>query len=47
MVIFPSFFLGDMGQENVIYDILRRKNAFPGYKKEVQKLKKLRFFQRG
>ena len=31
--IFPTFFfLGNMGQENVFYDILERKNAFLGYK---------------
>ena len=29
---FPSFFLGMIGQQNVFYDILKRKNAFPGYK---------------
>ena len=27
-----SFFLSNLGQENVIYDILERKNAFLGYK---------------
>ena len=27
-----SFFLGNIGQENVFYDILERKNAFLGYK---------------
>ena len=32
------FFLGNIGQENVFYDILERKNAFPAYKKT--KLKK-------
>ena len=30
--IFPTFFLGIIGQENVFYDILQRKNAFLGYK---------------
>ena len=25
-------FLGNIGQENVFYDILERKNAFAGYK---------------
>ena len=31
MGIFPSFvFLGNIGQENVFYDILERKNAFLG-----------------
>ena len=31
-------FLGNIGQEYVFYDILERKNAFPGYK--IKKLKK-------
>ena len=30
--IFPRFFLGNIGQENVVYDILEQKNAFPNYK---------------
>ena len=39
---FQLFFLGNIGQENVFYDILERKKAFLGYKKkEVQKVKKL------
>ena len=33
MAIFSTFFfLGNIGQENVFYDILERKNAFLGYK---------------
>ena len=33
MAIFPTFFfLGNIGQENVFYDILEPKNAFLGYK---------------
>ena len=42
--IFPPFghfyllFLGNIGQENVFYDILERENAFLGYKNK--KLKK-------
>ena len=32
MDIFPSFFLGNIGQENMFYDIPERKNAFLGYK---------------
>ena len=32
MVIFPTFFLGNIGEENVFYYILERKNAFLGYK---------------
>ena len=31
--IFSPFFLGNIGQENVIYDILERKNAFLRHKK--------------
>ena len=37
---FSIFFLGNLGQENVFYDILERKNAFLGYKnKELKKSK--------
>ena len=33
MAIFPNFFfLSNLGQENVFYDILERKNLFLGYK---------------
>ena len=32
MAMFPTFFLGNIDQENVFYDILERKNAFLGYK---------------
>ena len=43
MAIFPTlFFLSNIGQENVFYDILERKNVFLGYKnnkfKNLQKL---------
>ena len=42
MAIFPIFFLGNIGQEFVFYDILQRNNRFPGYKKkEVKKVEKL------
>ena len=34
------FFLGSIGQENVFYDILERKNAFLGYKKKKSKTSK-------
>ena len=48
MDIFPTFFLGNLDQENVFYDILERKNAFLGYKKKkFKKTKILTFFQRG
>ena len=36
--VFQLFFLGNIGKENVFYDIPERKNAFLGYKNE--KLKK-------
>ena len=40
------FFLGNIGQENVFYDILERKNAFLGYKnKESKNSKKWHFSQ--
>ena len=29
---FFQFFLGNIGKENVFYDILERKNAFLGHK---------------
>ena len=46
MAIFPTFFLGNIGQENVFYDILERKNAFLGYKnKKFKKSKNWHFFK--
>ena len=46
---FPFFFfIFNVGQENVFYDILERKNAFLGYKNKKFKIsKKLTFFQKG
>ena len=42
------FFKGNIGQENVFYDILKRKNVFLTYKnKKFKKMEKLPFFQRG
>ena len=38
MAIFLTFFLGNIGQENIVYDIVERKNAFLSYKNK--KLKK-------
>ena len=32
MAIFPTFFLGNIGQKNVFYDIVERRNAFLGDK---------------
>ena len=44
---FHLSFLGNIGQENVFYDILERKSASLGYKnKQFKKSKKLTFFQR-
>ena len=40
MAIFPTFFLGNIGQENDYYDILERKNAFLGYKNKNLKKQK-------
>ena len=37
MAIFPTFFLRNIGQENVFYDILERKNALLGYKNKKSK----------
>ena len=45
MPIFPTFFLGNLNQENVFYDILERKNVFLGYKKKkFKKSKNWHFF---
>ena len=44
--LFQILFLGNMGQENVFYDILERKNAFLGYKnKKFKKTKNWHFFK--
>ena len=48
MAIFPTFSLANIGQENVFYDILElKKRLFRLKKQQVQKVEKLRFFQRG
>ena len=45
---FCIFFSGNIGQENVFYDILERKHTILGYKnKKFQKSKNWNFFQRG
>ena len=41
------FFLGNIGQENVFYDILERKNAFPDYKNNKFKKSKNWDFSKG
>ena len=41
---YKFFFLGNIGQENVFYDFLERKNAFLGYKnKKFKKSKNWHF----
>ena len=47
MTIFPIFFLGNTGQENVFYDILERKNAFLDYKINKFKTSKHWDFSKG
>ena len=43
---FQLFFLGNISQENVFYDILERKNAFLGHKnKKLKKFKNWHFSQ--
>ena len=45
MAIFPiSFFLGNIGQENVFYDILERKKAFLDFKNQKFKNSKIGIF---
>ena len=48
MAIFPTFFfLGNIGEKNVFYDILERQNAFLGYKNEKSKKSKNCIFPKG
>ena len=47
MTNFPTFFFGNIGQENVFYDILKQKNAFLGYKKKMFKKSKNGHFSKG
>ena len=43
---FSAFFKGNLGQKNVFYDILERKNAFLDYKnKKFKKSKNWHFFK--
>ena len=44
---FELFFLGNIGQENVFYDILERKNAFLSYKNKKFKKSKNSHFSKG
>ena len=47
MAIFQTPFLSNMGQENVFYDILERKNAFLSYKNKKLEKSKIDIFQKG
>ena len=40
---FQFFFLGNIGQENVFYDILEQKKAILGYKKKSKNSKNSHF----
>ena len=44
---FQLFFLGNIGQEYVFYDILEQKNAFLGYKNKKFKTPKIDNFPKG
>ena len=44
---FHLFFFGYIGQENILYDILERKNAFLGYKSKKLKSRKIDIFPKG
>ena len=41
------FFLGNIGQENVFYDILERKKTFLGGKKRCSKSREIDIFPNG
>ena len=41
---FHLFFLGNIGQENVFYDILEQKNAFLSYKNKKFKSREIHIF---
>ena len=43
----PLCFLGNIGQENVFYDFLERKNAFLGYKTRSPKSREIDIFPKG
>ena len=44
---FQLLFLGNLGQENVFYDILEQKKDFLGYKNKKFKKSKNRHFSKG
>ena len=47
MAILRPFFLVNIGQENVFYDILERKNTFLGHKNQKFKPSKNWYFSKG
>ena len=47
MAIFLTFFLGNVGEENVFYYILEGKNAFLGYQNKKFKTAKNLHFSKG
>ena len=47
MAIFQTFYLSNIDQENVFYDILKRKNAFLDYKNKKFKKSKNSHFSKG
>ena len=47
LAVFLNFFFGNVGQENVFCDILERRNAFLGYKKQKFKTFKNSIFSKG
>ena len=47
LAIFPSFFLGNIGQENVVQDILERKKSFQNIKTRTSKSRKIQVFPKG
>ena len=48
MAIFPFFLLGNIGQENVFYDIVERQKRHSRLKKQQDpKVEKLTFFPKG
>ena len=44
---FQSFFLGNIGQENVFHEILERKTPFQGIKTRSAKTQKIEIFPKG
>ena len=48
MAIFPTFFFGNLGQQNIFCDISKQNNAFLGDKnKKFKKNRKIDIFPKG